>query len=209
MKKIEKAIKEILAQKFDALNFSCPISANNAFDCTSMTQPGITSRVLIYNFEDWKEGTITRAVDGTITAITNGSGLRAWDYSVADSGNVIPNIALRVVEGGADGYDHTVESKGFDVSQAGSAQISKMRFQKVVIIIERVDGTAKVYGEGIGMRLSDLQWNEGSSDLGGVIQFIAKTSSNDPPENELPVLIDAGSPAANKVILDSLTTPGA
>jgi len=186
----------------------CPLTTGNAFDCANLTQGGITARLLLYNFEDWKANTLTEDVDGTITSIVNASGVAAFDFSVADSGNVIPNVALKVISGGADGFDHTIDSRGFDVSEAGAAEISKMRFQKIVAIIERVDGTAKVYGRGVGMRLSDLQFSEGSSDLGGIIQFILKTPDNDAPENSMPTVINASTPALTTALLDGLTTPG-
>lgn len=186
----------------------CPINANNAFDCNNQTQGGIATRLLLYNYEDWQQNTVTQDVDGTITAITNATGVQAYDFSVSDSGNLIPNVALRAVDGGADGYDHQIDSRGFDVSASGGTEISKMRFQKVVAILERLDGTGKVYGTGVGMRLSDLQFNEGSADLGGIIQFVAKTPDNDPPENELPLVINAGDPTATRTLLDGLTTPG-
>lgn len=208
MYNLKEKINALDASGFEAFNASCPISANNLFDCANKTQGGITSRLLLYNWDEWKENTLTVDVDGTITAITNASGVQAWDFSVADSGNVVPNVALRAVDGGADGYDHQIDSRGFDITQAGADQISKMRFQKIVAIIERVDGTAKLYGAGVGMRLSDLQFNEGSPDIGGIIQFIATTPANDPPENELPVVIDAGDAASTKALLDGLTTPG-
>ncbi len=209
MDKILNNIKAIIAAGIPATMFGCPIDGGNAFNCAAQTQAGITSRLLLYNWDDWKAATLTIDVDGTITGIVNGSTLQAWDFSVSEEGNLIPLAALRIVDGGADGYDHSIDSRGFDVSQAGAAQISKMRFQKMVAIIERVDGTAKVYGENVGMRLSDLQFNEGSTDTGGVIQFILKTPDGGSPEISLPTVIDAGTPATTVALLDGLTTPGA
>lgn len=185
----------------------CPITADNKFNCAALKQGGITSRLFLYNKEDFDLCTITEGVDGTITALSNAVGVQAYDYSVADSGNIIPNVTLRPVEGGADAFDHMIDSRGFDVSEAGAKQISNMRFQKIVAIIERIDGTAKVYGRNVGMRLSDFAFNEGSSDLGGIIQFVLKTPEG-PGEINVPTVIDAGTPAATKAIIDSLTTVG-
>ena len=187
---------------------ACPINVDNKFDCANQVQGGITARLLLYNWQDWQAGTITEGVDGRITDYTNAVDIKAFDYSVADSGNVIPSVALRAVDGGADGFDHQVISAGFDISEVGKAEIDKMRFQKIVAIIERVNGTAEVYGRNVGLRLSDYQYSPGSSDLGGVIQFTLKTPDNDPPEIKGATTIDAGSPASTVALLDGLTTVG-
>lgn len=208
MKKIFNLINTIIAAGYSATMFGCSIDGNNAFDCAAQTQAGITSRLLLYNWEDWKAGVITEDVDGTITDIVNASTLQAWDFSVSDEGNIVALSSKVAVDGGADGFSHSIDSRAFDVSQAGAKQISKMQFQKMVAIIERVDGTAKVYGRGIGLRLSDFQFNEGSTDTGGVIQYILSTPETGNPEIDIPTVIDAGDPALTVALLDTLTTPG-
>lgn len=188
---------------------SCVIDAGGAFDCTALKQGGITARLLLYNWEDWILNTVTRDADGTITAITNASTKQAYDFSVADSGNLIPTCVLRSVDGGQDGYDHQIDTKLYDLSNDSRTNVSKMRFAKVVAIIEKVDGTARLYGEGTGMRLSDWQENDSDATLGNILQFILKTPDNDSPEKEVPVTIDAGTQADTRTLLDGLTTPGA
>lgn len=187
---------------------TCPISAAGNFSCSTKVQGGITTRLYLCNLDDWKAATVTRGVDGTITAITNDTGKQFYDFSVADSGNLIPNSPLRTVDGGADGYDHQIDSKLYDLDQAGLSNVSNMRFSKVVAIIEKNDGSALLYGEGVGMRLSDFQYMPGDSGTGGIAQFVLKTPDNDPPENELPVVIFDTSAATTKALLDTLTTPG-
>ena len=186
----------------------CPLSLDNKFDCANQRQGGIKSRLALYNKEDWDAGAVTEGVDGTITNFVNAVGKKAYDYSVADEGNIQPNCALRVVEGGADAFDHSIVTVGFDISQAGADEIAKMRFQKVVAVFERLDGTAKVYGRNVGMRLSDFQFNEGSSDLGGVIQFTLATPANGAGEIGQPTVIDAGDAATTKAVIDGMFVVG-
>lgn len=208
MNKLSKKISKIIEAGVAASMFGCPIDGNNAFDCANPVQAGITYRLWLYNWEDWKAGAITEDVDGTITAYTNGSTLQGYSFDVSEESNIVASSALTTVDGGADGYTHTIDSRAFDVSEVGAKQISKMRFQKIVAIIERLDGTAKVYGRNVGMRLSDFQFNEGTTDTGGVIQYVLATPDGGAPENEVPTVLDAGDPAATKAILDALTTPG-
>jgi hypothetical protein len=187
---------------------TCPISQGGAFDCSAKVQTGLYTRLLLYNLDDWKLNTITRDVDGTITGITNATGKQAYDFAVADSGNLIPNSPLRAVDGGVDGFDHQVDSKLYDQSQASFDNVSNMRFTKVVAIVQRNDGRGLLFGEGVGMRLSDLQYLPGDSGTGGLLQFVLKTPDNDPPENELPVVIFDTNEATTTTLLDGLTTPG-
>jgi hypothetical protein len=186
----------------------CAISSGGAFDCAAKKTGGIAARLLLYNWEDWILNTVTRDVDGTITDITNAVGKQAFDFSVADSGNLIPNCALRAVDGGQDGFDHQIDTKLFDLTQASRDNAADMRFAKVVAIYEKIDGTARLYGEKIGMRLSDWQENDGDPAFGNILQFILKTPDNDPPESEVPVTIDAGDQASTRTLLDGLTTIG-
>lgn len=187
---------------------SCLLTSGGAFSCSALKQGGIFPTLYLYNWDDWKAATITRGVDGTISAIVNDTGLKAWDFSVADSGNLIPTCVLRAIEGGQDGFDHQIDSKLYLTTQAARENLSKLRFGKVVAIVQRITGEGLVYGEGVGLRISD--WNESPGDaaLGNVIQFVLKTPDNDPPETKTPVVIDTATYAGNVALIASLIVAG-
>jgi hypothetical protein len=186
----------------------CAITQGGAYDCSAKVQAGIEDILLLYNKDEWEQNTITRDVDGTITGITNASGIQAYDFGVADSGNLVPNSPLRKVDGGTDGYDHQIDSKLYDLDQAGLTNLGNIRFQKVVAIILRNDGTGLLYGEGVGMLLEDFQYNPGDAGTSGLAQFVLKTPSDEPPENEPPVVIFDTDKATTKTLIEGLTTPG-
>lgn len=180
------------------------LDTGGAFDPTDKQVGGIQTRLYLYNWDEWIQATLTEDADGTITNIVNKTGLKAYDFSVADAGNLIPLCSLRAVDGGQDGFDHQIDTKLFDLSYDSRQNAAKMRFQKVVAIIEKTDGTARVYGRNIGMRLSDWQENDGDAGLGNILQFILKTPDNDPPEIEPPTTIDAGTQALTRALLATL-----
>lgn len=189
---------------------ACPITQGSAFDCAALGKGGIHPFMMLYNFEDWISATKTLdGTDGYITAITNASTKQAYEVSFANNSNVLPNAALRAVDGGQDGYDHTIDAKLYDLSQASRNNISKVRFQKVVAIIFKNSGIGEVYGQDVGLRLSDFQYNPNDAASGNNAQFILKTPDSDAPETALPVVIDAGDYASTLALIQGLTTPGA
>lgn len=187
----------------------CPITVGSAFNCADLKVGGIKPFMMVYNFEDWVNATKTLDVtDGFVTAITNASGKQAYEFSFADESNVLPNAALRTVDGGQDGYDHQIDAKLYDLSQASRNSISKVRFQKAVAIVYKNEGVGEIYGANVGMRFSDFQYNPNDPAGGNNAQFVLKTPDNDSPESELPLIIDAGDAASTLTLIQGLTTPG-
>lgn len=188
---------------------SCPITQGSAFDCTDLKPGGIHPFMMLYNYEDWIAGTLTLdATDGYITGITNASTKQAYEVSFANNSNILPNTALRVVDAGQDGYDHTIDARLYDLTQASRNNISKVRFQKVVAIIYKNEGVGEVYGSDVGLRMSDFQYNPNDPASGNNAQFVLKTPDSDSPETALPLIIDAGTAAATLTLIEGLTTPG-
>jgi len=188
---------------------ACPITQGSAFNCASLSPGGIEPFIMLYNKEDWDAATLTLdATDGYITGIVNDSGKQAYEVSFANNSNVLPNCALRVVDAGQDGYDHQIDARLYDLTQAGRDNISKVRFQKVVAIIYKNSGIGEVYGSGVGLRLSDFQYNPNDPASGNNAQFIIKTPDSDAPEVAVPIVIDAGTAASTKALIEGLTTPG-
>lgn len=190
---------------------ACLIDKGIAFDCANPQQGGIAARAILINYEDWKNATVTQdAITNEITAITLAAGgIQGWEIQVPKSSNIIPSAPLRAIDG-VDGFDHTVDVRAATIEQLDRENIEKIRFNKVVMIVEFLEGRAQLYGAhidatpdpaGVGMRLSDYQENHSDSALSGTIQFIAKTSDNDAPEVKAPMLI------AKAFDIDDLLTP--
>ena len=78
---------------------------------------------------------------------------------------------------------------------------SSTSFAKVVVIVELLEGRSLVYGQDVGMRMSDFQELPGDAATGGTMQFIVKTPDVDPPEINLPQII------ASSFDIDDLLTP--
>ena len=189
---------------------ACPITQGSAFDCTALKVGGIHPFMYLYNYEDWIAATLVLdATDGDITGITNASTKQAYLVSFANNSNILPNTALRVVDGGQDGYDHMIDAKLYDLSQASRNNIAKLRFQKVVAIIYKNEGVGELYGADVGLRLSDFQYNPNDPAGGNNAQFVLKTPSADSPETALPLIIDAGTAASTLTLIEGLVTPGA
>lgn len=186
----------------------CPIDVGAAFDCANLKPGGLEPFMMLYNFEDWKAALVTQtAANEPITDITNAVGLQAYKVEFANNSAILPSNELRTVDGGIDGFDHTVDARLFDISQTSRINIAKIRFQKVVAIFMRLDGTGMVFGGDVGMRLSG--WTDNPSDVNGnTLQFIMKTPDNDSPEIYPYTSIDAGDAVTTKALIESLETPG-
>lgn len=171
---------------------NCLIDQGSTFSCTasSRDQGGIHPRVILINFEDWQNAVATYATaSNEITDITLLTGIVGYSFAVDKSSNIIPQANLRAVDGGADGFDHMVDVRAFDVTQLSRENIAKIRFAKVVAIVPKLNGKSLLYGEKVGMRLSDFVETPADASTGGTIQFILKTPDNDPPEQSAPSVI--------------------
>ena len=185
---------------------SCKLTKDSLFDCTAIVQGGIEAFEYVIDFENWKQAKI----DGLITVdpLTNEidaialppGGERAWKFSASKASNIVATSPLRQVDG-IDGYDHTVKTRLATVEQLDVDQVSSLRFNKVVIIVVKVDGRAKVFGDNVGLRLSEFDLNEGDAGTAGTVMFTAMTDSREAPEVNTPVLI------SKTVDLELLLTP--
>ena len=184
-----------------------------AFDCEAPQQGGIKQRIIVINLEDWLNATVT--VDGStkeITAITLAAGgIEGYEYEVAKSSQIIATKALRPIDG-VDGYDHSIDCRINSIEELDARELAKLRFQKVVVIVELLEGRARLYGgwadatpepQGVGLRLAEDDDNIGDAATGGTMRFLARTPENDPPAIRPPHLID------KDVDLDALLTPTA
>lgn len=171
----------------------CKIDRGSAFDCANINQGGVGNYVILINKDDFDAATITvdaasKEITGIVFATTTPATTGYKFETAKGSMHIIPSSPMRATTA-LDGFDHTLDVRAFDVSQLSLDNIAKMRFQKVVGIVPLANGKAKLYGENVGMRISDYQDNPADADTSGTVQFILKTPDNDPPEIYAPRLI--------------------
>jgi len=159
------------------------IDRGSAFDGAAIVQGGIGNYALVINHEDLVNGAITEdAISNEIETITLDSGTYAYKFeSTKGSAQIIPSSPLRAVSA-IDGFDHQIDMRVIDATQLSVDNASRMRFQKVAVIVPLIGGGAMLYGRNVGMRISDFQMMPGDADTGGTFQIVLKTPENDPPE---------------------------
>lgn len=191
---------------------SCKLDAGVSLDCDALQQGGIQNYFYILNYSELKTATVTvdTGVTEEITGITlTESGAAAYKITTLKSMNIIATSVLRAVDG-VDGFDDTVDFRVNDIDQLVRTNLLRMRFNKVAIIVPLLDGRAMLYGarvndtpevQGVGLRLSDWQDNQGDAGVGGTLQAVAKTPDSDPPE------VGTRQVIASTVDLEALLTP--
>jgi len=187
---------------------SCLIDLGASFDCSSQPKAGIAKFVMMYNKVDWDAAVKTLGVDGTITNIVNALTKKAYKFESADETNIIPSVTLRPIDGNADKFDHKVVFSVFQNEQADRNNVSKMRFAPLVAIIYKNDGLGQVYGNDQGMYLLDLVDLPQDPNTGNILVVTIGTKGTQSGESQLPVVIDAGTPATTLALVESLTTAG-
>jgi len=171
----------------------CIINKAVAFDCATITQPGVKANVIVINHDDYlaamAAGNITES--GTteeITAIVLTTGKKGYQFSVPKSSNIIATSPIRRVDG-LDGFDHSVNVRLATIEQLDIKQISGMRFNKVVIIVQLLEGRSKVYGANVGLRLIEMEISDSDANMGNTVRFVAQTDDKEAPELAVPQLV--------------------
>lgn len=187
---------------------SCLIDSGALFDCSNQPKAGIYKWVMLYNKVDWDAAVKVVGVDGTISDITNALTKKAYKYESADKTNIIPSVTLRPIDGNADKFDHKVVFSMFENDQAHRNNVSKLRFAPVVAIIYKNDGLGQVYGNDQGMYLLELVDLPQDPNTGNILVVTVGTKGTQPGESQLPVVVDAGTPATTLALIESLTIAG-
>jgi hypothetical protein len=192
---------------------ACLITAGSLLDCAAPPIAGVSNYVLLYNYTQWRAmveaGDVVRGVDGTITDIDNAVGVKAWRFDVPDETALILGSPDRLVDGGIDGYDHTVNFSVINTKQAQKNAIKAMAVEKVVAIVYRKNGTGEVYGDEQGLKPNTNTYNPNDPSVGSVIPIQLATSPRTAPENKMPVDIYITDIPTTKALILSLETVGA
>jgi len=190
---------------------SSPVDKGILFDGINIQEGGVQEEVVILPYEVWKRATVS--VDGTTKEITGivltKTGDVGFKWQVPKGSNILPTHALRTQDG-ADGYDHSIEMRLQTIEQLDQDNISKIRFNKVVVIPILTDGRKYLVGGGVnptpeavgvGLRLTEDDGSISDAATGGTSHFIAATDPNQSAEINKPHLI------AKTFDVETLLTP--
>lgn len=183
---------------------SCPIDKAIAFDCAALPQGGVEAQVIQINFDDYRQakidGGITVDANGEITGIVLPTGKQGYKWTFPKGSNLLVASPLRQVDG-IDGYDHSVTARLATIEALDLAEVSKMRFNKVVSIVTLSEGRSQIYGGNVGLRLSQYDAQAADAGTGGTVNFTAMTDAREAAEINVPDVL------ANTFDLATLLVP--
>jgi hypothetical protein len=178
-------------------------------DCVSLESGGVSGAAYGIDFEVWKRATITRASDGTISAITlTGVGDQAVKYDLP-YGASIPSTPFTQNNGGKSGFAHSVNMFLPTKLQALKKEIAGYgNFGRMVwIVVLDASVVANVFGNDMGLRLSAYDELPNDPAKGGGIDVTWSTPTDATLENLPPVTFFNTSRADTLAALDALMTP--
>jgi hypothetical protein len=179
------------------------ITANNNFNCDAPIQGGTEDEMIVINKNDIS--VITRAADGfTVENIVLKSG--AQGFVIDGLKNSISPSMTSVDVGVFERYEHTVNTKGFDISNTARLAIDKMTGGKYVAFVKNVydgtDGNAKfvIYGLDAGLGFKVTQ--NPNDDSQGAFDITLATTLNKEPH--VPAALFITDEATTNAVWDSL-----
>lgn len=190
----------------------CVISQGSLLSCTDPPIGGVQNFVMLYNYTEWRDmvdsGLVIRDPDRTIVDIVNAVGVRAYRFDVPDETALILGSPDRLVDGGLDGYDHTVNMSIINTKQAQKNIVKAMAFGKVVAIVYKKNGTGEVYGDEQGLKPTTNTYNPNDPAVGSVIPVQLATSTRTSAENLMPADIFKTDIPTTKALIEDLEIVG-
>jgi hypothetical protein len=191
---------------------SCLINAQSLLTCDDPPIGGVQNFVMLYNYTQWRQmvdgGYVTRDSDGTISDIVNPVGIQAFRFDVPDETALVLGSPDRLVDGGLDGYDHTLNMSIVRTKQAQKNIVKAMSFEKVVAIVYKKNGTGEVYGDEQGLKSTTNTYNPNDPSMGSVIPVQLATSTRTAPENRMPVDVYKTDIPTTKALVEGLNIIG-
>jgi hypothetical protein len=168
---------------------------------------------MIYNYPEWRAMrdsgvNVTEAVNGSFDEIINTVGVQAWRFDVPDETALVLGYPNRKVDGGIDGYDHTVNFSILGTKQDQKNVLLAMDADGVVVVIYKKNGTGEVYGDEQGLKSQTNTANVNDPALGAVIPVQLATSPRVAPETRPPRDIFKTDIPTTKALVEGLNVPG-
>ena len=162
------------------------IDRSISFDADSQFQPGTKEFIYICNHSELLDATITE--DGTsheIDAITM-DGAEVWyKYELIKSSNLTPSAPQDGI-----GHRHTLAVMIKTITQLDVNNLNRLKTNKAAVICPLIEGRAKLFGRNVGLLATEMNVQDGDAAAGGMVSFTLITPENEPPEIELPHLIE-------------------
>lgn len=187
---------------------------NNEFLSTCPEKPkgGVYKYGQFYNYLEWRAmedaGLITRDADGRITDIVNAVGVQAYRIDFTDETALVLGYPDRKVDGGVDGYDHTVNMSILGTKQEQKNALLAMANEGVVAVFMKKNGTGEVYGDEQGLKSQTNTANPNAADIGAVIPVQLLTSPRVAPETRPPADVFKTDVSTTKALIEGLNVVG-
>ena len=164
-----------------------------------------------YNYSEWREmvdaGLVTFETDGTISAIVNGLGIKAYKKDVP-SGSIVLGSTVNKVVGAYTTFTHMVNYPLINNKQLEKNVVESMTDEKRVCIVIKNSGEAEIYGNDQGMMLINTPYNPNDAVLGGMIPVELSTDPDGAKETRMPRSIFDTDTATTIALIDGLTVAG-
>jgi len=185
------------------------ISANVGVNCDNPLQAGAEDTLILINYEDWLNSTITLNVTNNqiIEAITLPSGVVGYSYQ-GKNNSVMPRYEF-IKNTFSEDYNHEVNFKVFDVSPEIKLQLEKMaKGSFVAVTMNKYKGTGgnaafEVFGAEAGLVLTQNVREITAVETGGAFDLILKSNEN-ALEPHLPKTVFLTDYSTSKAIVDGL-----
>ena len=192
---------------------TCIINTQSLDSCPDKKIGGASNFVMFYNYLDWRAMVdsgvdVTRIANGTIDTITNALDVQAWRFDVPDETALILGYPNRKVDGGIDGYDHTVNMSILGTKQDQKNVLLAMDSGGVVAVIYKKNGTGEVYGDEQGLKSQTNTANVNDPSVGAVIPVQLATSPRVAPETRPPVDVFDTDIPTTKALIEGLNVVG-
>lgn len=191
---------------------ACVINTESLNTCPEKAIGGASNFVMFYNYPEWRDmveaGNVTYDADGTISDIVNSTGVQAWRFDVPDETALVLGYPNRKVDGGIDGYDHTVNMSILGTKQDQKNVLLAMDNDGVVAVIYKKNGTGEVYGDEQGLKSQTNTANVNDPSVGAVIPVQLATSPRVAPETRPPRDVFKTDIATTKALVEDLNIVG-
>lgn len=158
--------------------------------CGKPPQGGVSDRMILFNWDNL-ETIVVNPTTGAITDIVLKQNTKAYAF-IGVNGSNIPQTTYTPTTF-LPQYDHQIQFLAFDTTQKAKTNYQTLALKPVICIIEKTKGKTQggddsfeVFGLGVGMLLSDLQYLPADPENGGVYQITVKSNDNKAKESELP-----------------------
>lgn len=179
------------------------------YDCDNPPTGGANDRLILFNFTDLQDATVTYDVTNplVVTNIVLGSGKRGFVFEGLNNSNE-PRSAM--VKGRyVNGYDHEIRFKCFENSPDAKAQLNKLDGALIVGLVqnnrkgESGNSAFEIYGLQTGLRLQELERILADAETQGAYNLLVRNDEVSRPSSLPHTLWDTDF-ATTKAIVDGL-----